>query len=1082
MNVYKISYSFILCLTFNLLSVAQQVNFSSPNTYRTSSNKSYWKNNKPYEGYWQQDVHYKIQANINDTLNRIEGSFYELTYWNNSPYTIHELYFHLFQNAFIPGSYYSKLTEANKIPIKYGESEKQGLGTVIHNLTVNNDSVTIELFNTILKATLNKPLLSGDSVVVRMKFDTYFDSGTLRRRMKFYTTFNTKHFDGVFWYPTLCVFDKKFQWTTDQDLDKEYYHNFGTFDVALTFPHEYVVEATGNLVNENEVMPDSLYQKLRIENFAKKPFGEAPSIITPREFGKRKTWIYHAENVHNFAFTADPLYRIGRASWNGIKVISLAQEQNASKWQPSAQYTANVIRIYSTDFGMYDWPKIIVADAKDGMEYPMLTLDNGTYPQHQYLLSHEVGHMWFYGMLGSNETYRAFLDEGFTQFLTTWSLNKLAGQKRQRLHDNKCVQKHLDSLDNNYNYLYLPYLNHVTEHNDEPLNTHSCAFNGAVRHGGNYGLVYYKAGTMLYQLKYILGDTLFVSAMKHYVQKWKFKHPYPEDFRDAIIEYTRTDLNWFFDQWLETTKALNYSIDKIESKKSSDASYVNSITFKRKGRMQMPIRFTVYYKDGSKQNYYIPNNIYIPPTKDSVLPMWYGWDLLQPTYTYQYTSTNKIDKVIIDETNTLADYDLTDNQKGKHKSNISFQFDHRVPNMPSWQKSKHFWRPDVWYNGFDGVQLGMHLEGSYYNKYNYSISAWGNTRLGQNYKIETNTDPQLWAIHATYKRHLTLYTPELYWNNDVSYNAGIIKLQTELEKTFRKQDKQNPRFTKVAANFNYLINQDNYQSYLIYPMDWGKENSTSSYTNAFMDVSVLRQYKYTKGIGTYQFTLRTPFIGGDYNYSQLKLESKNTITALKKAVLRSRIYAMASFGNTPLESQLFLAGANGEQMIANKYTRAIGFIPFDWMGYNNTRLSSFQYGGGLNIRGLAGYTAPETRSINSKDSIVDFYRGTRGISWNVEFEFDRFIKIKAKGITKNTRINSYVFSDIGTIGKRMNNQELWSSVYYNAGIGFVFTQRFTPFDITPLVIRMDFPVYINKVPTGENNVDFRYLLSVQKSF
>ena len=110
-----------------------------------------------------------------------------------------------------------------------------------------------------------------------------------------------------------------------------------------------------------------------------------------------KTWQYHAENVHNFAFTADPTYRIGEVLWKGVRCIALAQEPNAWGWQQSAYFTAQVIRIYSEDFGMYDWPKIIVADAKDGMEYPMITLDGGTYPRHQSLLAHEVGHMWFYG-------------------------------------------------------------------------------------------------------------------------------------------------------------------------------------------------------------------------------------------------------------------------------------------------------------------------------------------------------------------------------------------------------------------------------------------------------------------------------------------------------------------------------------------------------------------------------------------------------------------------------------------------------------------------------------------------------------
>jgi aminopeptidase N len=265
-------------------------------------------------------------------------------------------------------------------------------------------------------------------------------------------------------------------------------------------------------------------------------------------------------------------------------------------------------------------------------------------------------------------------------------------------------------------------------------------------------------------------------------------------------------------------------------------------------------------------------------------------------------------------------------------------------------------------------------------------------------------------------------------------------------------------------------------------MEWGKEQSIGTYVNSFIDLSLLRQYKYNKGIGTYQLTIRSPFVASDYAYSQFKLESKNTFTVLKKAQIRSRIYAMLSIGNTPLESQLYLAGANGEQLISNKFTRAVGFIPFDWLGYNNTRISSFQYGGGLNIRGLAGYSTPESKNIDGKDSLVEFYRGTRGLSWNLEFEFDRFIKINAKGFTKNTKVNTYLFSDIGAIGKRIQQKEVWSSINYNLGLGFVFTQKFTPFDITPLVLRLDFPVYVNKVPIGEEHFAFRYLITVQKSF
>ena len=163
-------------------------------------------------------------------------------------------------------------------------------------------------------------------------------------------------------------------------------------------------------------MPDDLRARLDIKNFAEKPWNSAPSIIIPYDSLSRKTWIYHAENVHDFAFTADPTYRIGEVEWNGIRAISMVQEPHASKWQNAAQFSADVIRVFSEDIGEYAYHKIIVADARDGMEYPMITLDGGKDPSYRGLLAHEIGHQWFYAMVGSNETYRAALDEGFTIF------------------------------------------------------------------------------------------------------------------------------------------------------------------------------------------------------------------------------------------------------------------------------------------------------------------------------------------------------------------------------------------------------------------------------------------------------------------------------------------------------------------------------------------------------------------------------------------------------------------------------------------------------------------------------------------
>jgi hypothetical protein len=1075
---------FLLLFVANIYSgFSQSSLFTTPNKYRTKSNVNYWKNRPPYAGYWQQDVHYKIQAEIIDSLNIIDGKSYELTYWNNSPFELKELFFHLHENAFQPGSHYHDLNENNDVKTKFGKYEEKGLGTTIENLKVDNKSVRTELDNTILKVFLTTPLKSGDSIVITCSFKTYWDTGTMRRRNKTFDSFSSKQFDGVHWYPIISVYDSKFGWTTDQHLDKEFYANFGTFDVSLTFPQEYIVDATGDLINSKEVMPDSLRRKLDIKNFAKKPFNEAPSIIIPKIPGKKKTWIYHAENVHNFAFTADPTYRIGEREWKGIKVITLVQEPHASKWQESGWFTKEVIRIYSEDFGMYAWPKIIIADAKDGMEYSMLTLDNGTYPQHQGLLAHEVGHMWFYGMVGSNETYRALLDEGFTQFLTVWSMDKILGAVRDKTGNNKYIDKFVDSSNTRYENLYYPYLNHVVEAYDEPLNTHSSAFNGALRHSGNYGLVYYKTGVMLYNLRYVLGDSLFLGAMKHYFNKWKFAHPYPEDFRQAIIEYTQTDLNWFFDEWMETTKYIDYSIEKVKKKKEKTSDQKEyEITFRRLGRMQMPIDFTVATKDNKTYKYHIPNTWFV---KDSVhqkvLPKWYGWDLLHPTYTATITLPSPIQTVDIDPTRTLADADLTNNKWGKHGIRTT-QFDHRVPNAVRWDKQRNYLRPDVWYNSLDGVQLGVHSEGSYFGKYSYSATVWGNTTLGHWNNVTYNKNFIPFAFNLSGRAATNSLWKQSSVYDNISYYGGISTLKLGFEKIFRKQDQRNPKYSKLFFNVKSLYNYANYDQYILNPGMWGIGSYKAGLNNSSINLGYFKNYFYKKGNGEFTVNVRSPFIGSDYNYSWVNVNSINNIM-LSKFEIRSRVFGQMGFSNSyPRESALMLAGANSEELLDNKYTRAVGMIPTNWLGFG-AATNHFQYGGGLNLRGYNGYYAMEEYKKKGTDSLFQGYFSNSGASWNMEIDFDKFIKIKPKGITKNLKMDTYLFSDMGLLVFQKTKEEYFPGRFrMDAGLGTALTIKFSPYQINPLVIRFDMPFFLNAPPTGENNFQFRYVLGINRAF
>ncbi len=649
---------FHICLLTSYLLHSQE--------YRSKENSLYWKNRKPFEGYWQQDVHYKIYAKVDEKTDIVSGNE-EITYYNNSPDTLRFVYFHLYQNAFQPGSYFDKMTKENGVKPKYGHYEAKGKNEEIEKIFVDNEQVKTELDNTILKVYLPDPLLPHDSDKFQIVFKSYFDSGTQRRRMKMFNSFPNKHYDGVHWYPRLCVYDRKFGWETDQHMEKEFYGDYGTYDVEVNFANNYIVEATGTLQNQNEVLPDELRKKLDISNFKAKPMFSAPSVIIPYDSTEktRKTWKYHAINVHDFAFTADPTYRIGESVWNGIKIIALAQEGVAARWQNAADYTAKIIKTYSEDFGMYAYPKMVVADARDGMEYPMLTLDGGWDPNYRDLFTHEVGHNWFFGMVGNNETYRAFLDEGFTQFLTVWSYEKIDGKEKVEAPSSSWYERKFSEP--NYvrnSEIYLPYMIDAIHGEETNINRHSNDFNTALRHGGGYRQVYFKTAVMLYNLQYVLGDELFLNAMKHYFNQWKIAHPYPEDFRNSIIQFTHVDLNWFFDEWLETSKTIDYEIESVKPTKNLGEF---KIKFEREGQSQMPIDFVVIDKNDSVHKFHIPNTWFVKKTDATVLPKWFGWDNIQPTYTAKVKIPGGVDEVVIDSSHRLADIYMLDNKKNLSK-------------------------------------------------------------------------------------------------------------------------------------------------------------------------------------------------------------------------------------------------------------------------------------------------------------------------------------------------------------------------------------------------------------------------------
>ena len=1044
----------------------------SAQEYRSASNPHYWANRKPHASYWQQDVDYKIKANIDEVSNIIDGDL-TLEYFNNSPDTLQQVYFHLYQNAFQPGSYLDNLQKENRVKPRYGKYESQKLGTEINSISVAGTTVQPEFDNTIMKVKLPKALMPGSSVVFKIQFKTYFDIGNTRRRMKVFNSSGYKHYDGVHWYPRISVYDAKFGWDTQQHLGKEFYGDFGQYEVELSFSSNYVVEATGVLQNPSETFPGDLRQRLDISNFAGKAWESKPSEITPYKKEERKTWKYKAINVHDFAFTADPTYRIGEVDWEGIKIVAVVQEGHAAKWQNAASYTAKIIETYSRDFGRYVYPKMVVADARDGMEYPMLTLDGGADPDYRGLLAHEVGHNWFFGMVGNNETYRAFLDEGFTQFLTSWGLEHIDGDTLPMSRPKgKYLQRFKKKELTRESRVYNSYMNDAIRGNDTPLNVHSDDFNGALGHGGGYRNVYYKTASMLYNLQYVLGDELFLAAMKNYFNQWKICHPYPEDFRQSIISYTKVDLNWFFDQWIETTKTIDYKIACVKNKGKNK----QRVKIKRVGEMQMPIDLTVVCKNDSVYHFHIPNHEFVKKHQGNTLPKWLGWGKINEEYTAEFNLGSKIKSVQIDSSGRLADKDMRNNSWPKKSS---FVFDSRVNNSPNRFHYEWFGRPEIWWNGYDGLKAGLHVNGNYMNHKNiFSGTFWFNFGLGQ------TVDSTLVPINAydAFSFNINYNTPINAGGKDVRLNTKIRNLdglqlyQLGIERLLPSQN------TKWYAYIKTMYRKDqNDLHYLLYKNQW----LADSWNNT-VNLGMEHNYAYYRGSGKINFNVRTSAPYSDYSYSQITLIVSNK-NRLGKFDLNTRTFLQLGTGsNTPLESSLYAAGANPEELMENKYTRSVGFIPGDWSGYGDN-INHFHHSGGMNLRGYAGYLLPVNNQYDLQESgfIVP-----SGASVTVELAFDRLLNIRKPKIKETFSFDSYLFTDAGLLAignlKQYNTSDIVDNLFrMDAGFGATLTinKWWGIQKVEPLTIKADFPVFVNATPFLEaSNFAFRWLIGVSKTF
>ena len=580
--------------------------------------------------YWQQEIDYKIEVNFDNINNQYKG-FQKIKYTNNSPETLRKVFFHLYFNAFKPGSEMAIRQDNSadkntrfKIDIDSLDAKQQGFLNV-YNLYQNGKLLETVNSETILEVVLDTPLLPSETTEFSMEFMGQVPD-LVRRAGK-----NSR--DGIEysmaqWYPKMCEYDSE-GWNADPYTGREFHGVWGNFDVKIRIDKEYTVAASGYLQNSNDIGKG--YSK-RKKSKSKK--------------GKVE-WHFIAPNVHDFTWSADKNYI--HDTYSGPNDVTLHffyknDPKIIDNWKKLQPYTAKMMNYFNSKVGRYPYKQYTVAQGGDGgMEYAMMTLITGgrSFNSLFGVTCHELAHSWFQHVLATNETKHEWMDEGFTTFISTLAENEI-------LEENKEFP-----MERSYNDYYRLALSGT----EMPQSTN------ANRYEYNYAYentAYDKGAVFLSQLGYIVGEDMLFKTLQEYFNEWKFKHPRPNDFRRIAERVSGIQLQWYLTDWTQTTNVIDYKIDKVYG----DSGKTKVILY-RKGLMPMPLEVLIKYIDGQYDIIYIPislmrgekNNPYNVDWK--VKPDWV-WS--NPYYSFDLEKgVNDIEAIIIDPSNLMADVDKTNN-------------------------------------------------------------------------------------------------------------------------------------------------------------------------------------------------------------------------------------------------------------------------------------------------------------------------------------------------------------------------------------------------------------------------------------
>ena len=526
-------------------------------------------------GRFQQAANYQMDVDMDVNTNQYTGT-QVLIYTNNSPDTLDRVFYHLYYNAFQPGSMMDERSRSiadpdRRVGDRISKLKPDEIGYLrVSSLKMNGKEVEYSAVGTILEVELAEPILPNSDAKFEMSFTGQVPVQIRRsgRDSKEGVRYSMSQ-----WYPKMSEYDEQ-GWHANPYIGREFYGIWGDFDVKISIDKTYVLGGTGYLQNPNEIGHGY----------------EDEGVKVPQVKGDKLTWHFKAPKVHDFMFAADPKYRHDKFLMdNGVTVhhLYIPTDGVTENWVKLMEYTPKAIEFMSEHFGAYPYKQYSVIQGGDGgMEYPMATLVTGGRNLNGLVgvMAHELAHSWYQGVLATNEALYPWMDEGFTSYASALTMSSIYKPSESPLKGS-----------------YAGYYRLVSSGKEESMSTHSDHYD---TNGAYSSAAYSKGAVFMAQMGYIIGEEARNKGIMSYFNTWGFKHPNVNDFIRIMEKASGLELDWYKEYFVYTTKTIDYGIKDVSAQGNQ-----TDITLERIGLMPMPVDLVISYKDGTSEMVYLPLEI-----------------------------------------------------------------------------------------------------------------------------------------------------------------------------------------------------------------------------------------------------------------------------------------------------------------------------------------------------------------------------------------------------------------------------------------------------------------------------------------